>query len=271
MKPKKVFSFTDKNQIWRLLISNEDQLIIETRNVKDKEVFFHCYDLINGKKVFTKLQLNEKFWMGIEALKNGIIYFHNFAKPNMPEHKGIIAYSIIEKKIIWQNNDLTFLALIEDKIYAIKKKFEGQDVFILNSQNGNIEKELGNDPKLLSQIINQSQLDADFSDYLYPEQNQLYTKEIKNIINKEIGDKGNIENIESLYINSLLYFNYYKRQENNLLDNVFVVYNLEKRKKVIYEVINKNLNAFAPDSFFVYKNYLLVLKNKNEIVSYKIH
>ena len=46
MKLKKTFSFTDKNQIWRLLISETDKLLIETRDLEKKEVFFHCYDLL---------------------------------------------------------------------------------------------------------------------------------------------------------------------------------------------------------------------------------
>jgi hypothetical protein len=268
MKLKKTLSFTDKNQIWRLLISDDDKLIIETRNTSDKEVFYHCYNLEKGKKIFSKLQLEEKFWIGIEAVKNDIIYFHHYAKPNMPEHKKIIAYSIDQEKVIWINNDLIFLTLNDDKIFAFKKKFEGQDLYVLNAKNGEMEDNLGNNPQLLTQILHDSQQNEDFSNYKYPEQNQNFSEEINSLISLEI-DKNNIENFEALITNNLLCFNYYKKSENNLLDNVFVVYNIEKRKKVISEIINKNLNSFSPDSFFTYKNYLFVLKNKNEIVTYK--
>lgn len=59
------------------------------------------------------------------------------------------------------------------------------------------------------------------------------------------------------------------KNKNNLLDNVFAVYNIDKKKKVSSEIINKNLNATSPDSFFCYKNFLVLLKNKNEILVQK--
>ncbi len=65
-------------------------------------------------------------------------------------------------------------------------------------------------------------------------------------------------------------FNYYATSKNNLLDNMFAVYNIEKKKKLMLDVLNRNLNSFAPDSFFCYKNNLIILKNKVELVSYKI-
>lgn len=270
MKLKKQFSFTDKNQIWRLLISDQDKLLLETRNTESKEVFFHCTDLNNGKLIFKKLQFEEKFWIGIERIENDIIYFHNFARPNMPEHKKIIAYDLNKKKIIWQNDDLTFLTIIENKLYAFKKRFEGQDIFILNPITGEVFEELGNNPEILNVILNTSESLEDYSEYTYPERNSIQGNHLQELIDKETKQNSNIENIESMQLGSFLCFNYHFRNSNNLLENVFAVYDLDKRKKVVSEVINKNLNAFAPDSFFGYKNNLLVLKNKNELISYKI-
>jgi hypothetical protein len=65
-------------------------------------------------------------------------------------------------------------------------------------------------------------------------------------------------------------FNYHIKKENIFLDNMFAVYNIDKKKKLITEILNKDLNSFSPDSFFCYKNNLIVLKNKKEIISYKI-
>ena len=76
--------------------------------------------------------MEEKYWIGIEKIYQDKIIFHHFAKPDMPEHKKIIVYDILENKILWQNNDYTFLTILEDKVYAFRKKFEGRDVYILD-------------------------------------------------------------------------------------------------------------------------------------------
>lgn len=157
MKLKKTFSFTDKNQIWRLLISDSDKLIIETRDTDRKQVFFNSIDLNIYKKELRNFQLDEKFWTGIEAVYKNIIYFHEYAKPNMPEHKKIIAFDLDKKIKLWQNDDLTFLSLFDDKLYAVKKKFEGQQLFLLNYLTGEIIEDLGNDAEVLNQILSETQ------------------------------------------------------------------------------------------------------------------
>lgn len=271
MKLKKTFSFTDKNQIWRLLIDEADHLIVETRDTDDKEVFFHCMELGSGKKIFNKFQLEEKFWIGIETIFNGKIYFHHFAKPNMPEHKQIIAYDYLKNEMVWQNADLTFLSINDGKLFAFMKKFEGHELFLLDPENGEVIEELGSDQNKLNDIINYSKFNEDYSDYIYPENPIFSENNIESqIINKEINRKNEVNNVQSLKVGEFLCFNYYHKTKNNLLDNEFTVYNIEKKKKVISETLNKNLNSYSPDSFFVYKNYLLVLKNKKEIILYKI-
>jgi hypothetical protein len=271
MRLKKSFSFTDKNQIWRLLISDTDNLIIETRNTDKKEVFFHCINLEKGKTVFKNFQLDEKFWIGIEAIQDTRIFFHKFAKPNMPEHKKIICYDINKNKILWQNDELTFLSLAQSKIYAFKKKFEGQDVFVLDSKTGKVLEELGSDFKRINEIMNNINVEEDYSNYKYAEK---YTGEeehtIISLIEKEVSDKDISSLVEFLVYEEFLVFNFYVRSATNLLDNMFIVYNIVKKKKVLSDIINKNLNSFSPDSFFCYKNFLILLKNKSEVSVYKI-
>ena len=45
MKIKKKYSFKNKRQIWRLLPTTTDKLVIEDRDTQNKEVFFNCIDI----------------------------------------------------------------------------------------------------------------------------------------------------------------------------------------------------------------------------------
>jgi len=271
MKLEKAFTFSDKKNIWRLLISDSDKLLIETRDIEKREVFFHCLDIKNGKNILSNLQLDEKYWVGIEAIHNDLIFFHKFAKPDMPEHKQIIAYDINSKKIIWQTENYSFLTFYNNDLYVFKQKYEGRDFFIIDYLTGEIIKELGSDSAKMNEIIYKSRELEDFSNYKYPERNIIYENEkYKLIIKNELSGKNSSEDVESLVFKNLFMFNYYLKSSNNLLDNIFVVYDIELKKKLFNIILNKNLNAFVPDSFFCYKDNLILLKNRNELQSYKI-
>jgi hypothetical protein len=271
MKLKKSFSFSDKKQIWRLLIDNNDKLFIETRDIEKKEVFFHCFDLVKGKKIIKNFQMEEKYWIGIETIKDNIILFHKFIKTDMPEHKQIIAVDIIERKTIWQNLDYSFLTILENKIYAFKQLFEGREFFALDFSTGEVIEELGRDVNVMNEIVNKARDEEDFSEYKYPETlTDFLDDNSKSIIKKETDGLDIIGDIEVLKIKDLLMFNYHSKVEGNWINNNFAAYRFDKNKKLISATINKNLNAYVPDSFFIYKNLVILLKNKNEIEVYKI-
>ncbi len=145
MKIKKKYSYTNNRQIWRLLPTSTGKLIIEDRDTQNKEVFFNCLEINSGKKIFANLQLEEKFWIGIETIFEDIIIFHKFAKPDMPGHSSIIAFDINSQKVIWQNEDLTFLFVHDQNIFVYKQRFEDRLYFSLNISSGEIIEEIGND------------------------------------------------------------------------------------------------------------------------------
>ncbi|MBK7104273.1 MAG: DUF4905 domain-containing protein [Ignavibacteriae bacterium] len=269
MKLKKTFSFTDKNQIWRLLISESDKILIETRDLENKEVFYHYIDLTSGKSILKNFQMEEKFWIGVEKIYDEKIIFHQYAKPNMPEHKKIIVYDIQQKKVLWQNDDLIFLTILDSKIYGYKKKFEGREIIVLDFHSGEIIEKIENEDEKLKSVLGNINSE-DFANYIYPETFYNDDKDLSAIVEKETQHKSGVSNIDLIKFGDLLMFNYHLKKENNFLDNMFAVYNIDKKKKLITEVLNKNINSYSPDSFFIYKNNLIVLKNKIELISYKI-
>ena len=124
MKLKKIYRFDNRRQIWRIIPTNNDQLIIEEREPEKKQAYFHCLTLKSGKKLLKDFQLDDKFWVGIESVRDDIIFFHKFAKPDMPKHRGIFAYDIKNQNLIWENSELVFQFLLKKKLYVFKEKFQ---------------------------------------------------------------------------------------------------------------------------------------------------
>ena len=53
------FKYVSEKQLWRILISDTDKLILENRNQGSKEVFFQCIDLQNGNVILKDFQSNQ--------------------------------------------------------------------------------------------------------------------------------------------------------------------------------------------------------------------
>ena len=274
MKFVKKYTYSDRHQIWRLLISGSDKLIIELRDTDNKEVFFSCLDIHTGEPVFSKKQLDEPYWIGIEQVHDDVIFFHKFAKPDMPGHREIIAFDIFTQDILWKSYEYTFLFIFDDKLYVSTESFEGNKYFALDYKNGKVIEELKVSSTEIAKLRNIADQSISYDNYIFPEifepGNSGVNENVNILIGKEAKNLDIIGNIEYTEFKGLLLFNVHFKVLDNSLVNKFFVKNLETGEEIFTEILNANVNAFAPDSFFCYKNYVLILKEKKELLVYKI-
>ncbi len=273
MKIKKKYRIDNRRQIWRIIPFDVDKLIIEEREPEKKQVYFHCFDLDSGKKILNNFQLDDKFWVGIEAVRDDVIYFHKFAKPDMPKHKGIFAFNINEKEFIWKNSDLIFLFLFDDKLYAYKDKFEGRNYFSINPANGEIIDDLGENYELVNSLRNLSFQSNNDNRLLFPEQFDSTTG-VNNQVAEFVSSLRNhfviSGKIEYILKNQLLMMSFHEANSKGSLNNLFRAVDLSTGKYILEEVINKETSLFLTDSFFVKDDWLFLLFGKTRLEVYKI-
>ena len=269
MKIQNLYTFKNNKQIWRLLLTSSDKLLIETRDTENKEVHFSCLDAFTGKPVFENLQIEEKFWIGVETTYKDLIFFHKFAKPDMPGHKEIIAFDINTQKVLWKTDEYAFLFIYNERVYCFKQLFEGQKFFALDYKTGKLVEELKSDYERIDDLSSKSEIENHYDDYLFPikySDELAESEDVQNIIKeKTIGTQitGDIE--YNIYENILLMNFYNKVFEGSLINKFFAVH-VESKKELLNIVLNSDANAFVPDSFFIYKNLLFLLKGKKEVL-----
>lgn len=271
MKIKKLASFSNDRQIWRLLISEYDKLIIEERDVEKKEAFFSCMDISSGKTLWKNFQLDEKYWVGIEALYKDVIVFHKYGRPDMPRHREIIAYNLNDKNLLWNTLEYQFLFAFEDKIYCFQEGFEKHKYAALNYLTGVIEDDLGSDAALVNEKKYLAGQEDEFADYLYAEDYQTaqeLSEAAKGTIDRQISDFNVSGKIEFIQYDDYILFNFYHKNERGTLTNRFFAFDYTKNKKVVDEVLITSANAFVPDSFFMKKQFLFLLKEKTAVSIY---
>lgn len=273
MKLKKIYRFDNKRQIWRIIPTNNAQLIIEEREPEKKQAYFHCLTLESGKKLLKDFQLDDKFWVGIESVKDDIIFFHKFAKPDMPKHRGIFAYDIRSQNLVWENPELIFQFLLKEKLYAFREKFQGKSYYSINPLNGEIIEEIGENYNLINNLRNQSLKEEDNNNNLFPEVFKTDTAaksraiDLINSLRNHFVISGKIEHILKI---DLLLVSFHEVNSKGNFNNLFKAVDLSTGKYILEEVINKETSLYLTDSFFIKNDFLFLLFGKTRLQVYKI-
>lgn len=262
---KKHFDYKSNKQLWRILISDSDKLVLENRNQETKEVFFQCFDLQSSSSVFIDLQLPEKNWIGIETIYKDIIYFHHYPQRDLPGHKEIIAFDLASQKILWHNKDLSFLFADDDKIYAFLQGFEDRFFFSFDYLTGEQIEEFGNNYYLINSLRQKAEEKKKWDNYIYPEVERKNNSTFHQLINNYTNKFSLIGDIELALFNDYLFFSFHTKENNQFMNNRFVAINTITGECLKNEIVNYEVKSFLTDSFFIYKKFLFLLKSKNEI------
>ncbi|MBZ0180290.1 MAG: DUF4905 domain-containing protein [Melioribacteraceae bacterium] len=271
MKIKKAYSFSSTKQIWRLLISETGKLVIESRDTDKKEVYFSCLNIETGEIIFNDHQIREKFWIGIDEIYGDIMFLHKFAKPDMPGHREIIAFDLNTQKVLWENDQFTYHFTFEGNSFVSISTMTGDKYFLLDPKTGEFSDQNEKGREYFE--IKRSEYDytKDYSDYVFPERYSAESNnELSSLIEKTIEGREIIGNIEFGKYGNLFLMNYHFRNKNNLIENRFAAIEIDKQKTIFKETLNRDLNAFVPDSFFVYKDLLILLVDKQKVKVHKM-
>ncbi|HRI47162.1 MAG TPA: DUF4905 domain-containing protein [Ignavibacteriaceae bacterium] len=271
MKFKKLLKHNYKRQIWRLLLNKSNHLLIEERDAETKAVSYSLYDFASKKYLLDNYKFEEEFWIGVEAFTEKVMLMHKYVKPDMPTHKGMKAFSFIDKRELWENNSLNFLFVKDDDVYCFSQRFEGKEFFIIDLYSGEIRENLRSDYHRINRIKNELDLSENNSGYVFPETlHPLKNEEIFNVV-QETTKKINLTgSFEYLGFNGSIFVNFHKINKDGTLDNIFRVIEPSKQKVIFEETLNKKVKNLFIDSFFIKDNLLFLLMEKSGVAVYRL-
>jgi len=275
-KIKPAWQFRSAGQLWRILFSDSRRIVGEDRDEGKKEVAFFCLDEVTGEVLWSGVKFEERWWIGIETIHGGIVYLHEYIKPDLPQHKKIIALDLESGRILWRNDDLQPLFVSGAKFYAARSSFEKRVLYELNPATGEIEREFSEEDEDLDPA--QRQLGIGHQDFVFPEVFEAgveHENELKGIIQSHCDFRKVVGSVEYVYRSGLLFFNYHERTGSSsadqpVLKNLFKVVNTNKNRVLHSEVLNENAFAPTPDSFFLKGAQLFYVKDKNLLVAFHL-
>lgn len=252
MMLKELYKYDKGRQIFRLVPTETNKLVIEERDRLKKEAFFSCLEIKSGKKIFQDFQFEEKFWIGIEKIYKDVIFFHKFERPDLPNHKGIIAFDIKSQTTLWEN-PYKFLFTSDDKVVFMSDDYGVKSLFMVDYLSGEMES-------LADEFMNLNPQKEDFSDYIYPKKvitddvlNSAHPKLRKKISSYLIKDYINFVQKDDLSFYSFNYINKYGK-----FDNLFWAVNLNGNI-ILEELLNRDSEKLEPESFFIKDDLLFLL------------
>ena len=112
------WTYAPGSAIWRMLPTSEGSLVGESRDEEKKKVSFFCIDLRSGRPLWESVSVSEEWWVGIEAVHGDILFLHLFARPDMPEHAGLVAIDRSTGKVRWDRPYLQLRGLSDGHVIA---------------------------------------------------------------------------------------------------------------------------------------------------------
>jgi len=264
------WEFTASGVIWRLIPSSTGVFVGEERNKETKRVSFFCIDQHSGRIVWKDKHFDEQWWIGIETLNDNTLFLHEYATPDMPDHKKIYAVDISTGNVLWVNHELTFLFAARGSVYAARDRFDSRLFYELDSRSGEIRGEVdASSVNVLRESVPSSPVSDDVKYPVVFESSQSDGADLKSLVEKGIAEARRPQLIEYLDIYGTLILSYYDNIGKDSQEQVFrqhIVIMDQHRQSILYrDIAHAQTVMPVPDTFFGIQNYFYYIKETHTL------
>lgn len=261
------FSKLFSGVIWKIIADSDTGFIyVETRDGDKRKATFHAVDLQAKKMLWEDLSILDPWWSSLKAAHNGKLLVIKFNDPDMPEQRGFAVADGKTGKLLWGKDDAQVMQTGQDGIIVATGNEEDTAYLKADWTTGKTTGSISM-KELFSGFNKKVQAS---SLVLYPfhfeEENSFFIK-IQEYIEIITQHKA-VRMIEYLEKGDKVLISYYIYIEEKLTN--FILVADEKGTLLVHETLNAGLKGIGMDTFFVWKDQLIVVKNTNELQSYVI-
>lgn len=257
------WEFQANGVLWRLLPARSGVFVGEDRDLTSKTVSFFCVDRKTGRLQWNVPPPGERWWSGVEAVHEKFVLLHEFAAPDLPDHRKIITLDLATGRYRWANAELKFLFLAGDSIYASRDLYDRREFFELDITDGRILREVDG----ASVNVLREQLPAEGPEGLvFP--GRLDEAGLEAIVPAEdlIRRGEMLENAEHIAIDGFDVLSYHVREARPaLLSHRLVVIRKRGRKVVHSDRLIADAASAVPDAFFAIAVMLYYVREKRTL------
>lgn len=248
-KIRPVLSEKFEGIIWKIKVNEKWGLIaIESRTLESKKTSFSVINYKTGE-ILMKEKIFQEPWnlnLAYIAEKNLIITAYN--QPGSPEGKGIISVNIQDAEVLWEHYNLSLNKSLDEGLQVYDTRINPRRLswishikgeIIAESDNINLNDETVIHPDLRTQFV--------IPDFV--------------LRGEIVGD------LSVLSVRDRTIISFHEKVQNNIQQRLLVY---QDDTILLDEILISDIQKLQPESFFMEKNHLFYIRNKNEIVSYLV-
>lgn len=248
------FSHVFNGVVWNIKAS-DNILVVETRNSDSKLVAFSAFDIQSNKFLWKDLKLEEPWWISLAGLAPDRVLFTLYTDTNNPDKKAIFAHRLRDGEIMWWNNDFSLTDIFDQAVAGISEKYGRQEI-LLDIQTGE---------PLNSAPVKTSQKDMVIRPQQFLE-GHTYFETVKTFFNQKFNLLPTSA-LEYLEHGPLIFISCYF-QEIELANYLFIL--SSDGNLLLKEKLDEHPKGIGLDTFFILSGNVFFVKNKTDLVSYKI-
>jgi len=222
-----------------------------------KRVSFSALDLEQNIWLWKDIHFDEPWWISLQAVADNVLLLTLYTDTNNPDKKSILAFDVTLQKVLWWKNNFTLTSLSDSQVVGVDTKFGSKAVRLALKD--------GTELAAGEFVLSSEQNFTITRPFQYPEGSPHFETvraflELKCQISPIIS-------IEYCEYNSLILISAFISQDD--LANYLFVFN-SPGDLLLKETLGEHLKGIALDTFFIFSGYLIFVKNKGELVSYKL-
>jgi len=244
-----IFSEKFEGIIWKIEVNEKYDLIaIESRTLESKKTSFSVINYKTGE-IHLKERIFQESWnlnLAYIAEKNLIITAFNQA--GSPESKGIISVNIQDAEVLWEHYNLSLNKVTDEGLQVYDPRINPRRLSWISHIHG-------------ENIAECDKIEQSNETILHPELRNQFL--IPDFISREeiVGD------LSVLGVRDLKIISFHEKVQNNIQQRLLVY---QDDTILLDEILIGEIQKLQPESFFMQKNHLFYIRNKNEIVSYLV-
>ncbi|MGC1242121.1 MAG: DUF4905 domain-containing protein [Chryseosolibacter sp.] len=252
------FSYSCPGIIWNILADgNSPRLFLEVRDVDQKKVSFSALNLQNYEWLWKDVVLEERWWVSMTAIAGDKLLLTIYTDTNNPDKKSLLAYDVLKKEISWWYNGFSVSAANTLYVKGIDARFPAKEIIL--------DLFTGTPVQNVDFHLEDSQNFPVIRPFQY-EEGTAHFNTVRDFLVSRLGI-GPVATIDYLEWGRLIMMSVFVK-ENDLAN---FLYGFNSSGALIFkETLGENLKGVGLDTFFIYSDHLIFVKNKKELVSCKI-
>lgn len=263
------WAFDADGVLWRLHVTASGIVVGEDRITESRATSFFAIRIDTGEVLWKALKAPEPWWVGIEASHRHVLFLHEFRSPDLPAHKKIHAIDLNSGNPLWSNDELEYLFSVENLVVGARDAFEGREYLGLDLNSG---EDRGN--------ISQSEIDSlranlnEAALYSLPETLPLDGEDGQSLIRSGGLERERVAYVEYARHKENVILAYYQISDPSsrtpLFDAYLSIIDQPSAKVMFKEHIDRNAKGLVPDTFLVWNDLVLFIKNKRSLAAVRL-